>query len=47
MNNRIRGRLIGKSFEEAIDLVNKHGGISEPGEYWSIYLINSLDFVED
>ncbi|HEY7572786.1 MAG TPA: hypothetical protein VH796_15590 [Nitrososphaeraceae archaeon] len=47
MNNRIRGRLIGKSFEEAIDLVNKYGSISKPGEYGSIYLTNPLDFIED
>lgn len=47
MNNRIRGRLIGKSFEEAIDLVNKYGSISKPGEYGSIYLLNPLDFIEE
>jgi len=28
INNRIRGRLIGKSFEDAIDLVNKYDGVS-------------------
>lgn len=42
INNRVRGRLIGKSFEDAIDLVNKYGGMSKPGEYGSLY----MDFLE-
>ena len=37
INNRVRGRLIGKSFEDA-----KYGGMSKPGEYGSLY----MDFLE-
>ncbi|HEY7081780.1 MAG TPA: hypothetical protein VH500_18965 [Nitrososphaeraceae archaeon] len=37
INNQIRGRIIGKSFENALHLVNKYGGVSKPGEHGSIY----------
>ncbi|HEY7079029.1 MAG TPA: hypothetical protein VH500_04960 [Nitrososphaeraceae archaeon] len=46
INNRIRGRLIGKSLENAIDLVNKYCGVSKPGEYGSLY-VDPLEFIEE
>lgn len=47
INNRGRGRLVGKAFEDAIVLVNNYEGLSKPGEYGSICLSHPLDFIVD
>jgi hypothetical protein len=47
INERVRGRLIGMSFKNALKLINEYGGISNSGEYGSMYLADPLEFIEE